>query len=108
MPTIQRTIELRVEHFNLGAYIEYSWFRGTVCGLNANKLTQYVRVQEVLRPGLHRTIGAIQPVPFNHGREVSKPECRNVRRTHNPATNEDRKYLDTLAAQVVHENVGSE
>lgn len=108
MPAINRTINLNVQHWQLGDYIEYSWFRGTICGLNANKLTQYVRVQEVLRAGPTRKIGCIQPVPFNHGREASKPECRNVRPTYNPATNEDRKYLDMLASQVIEENVGNE
>lgn len=79
MPLIKREVRITIEHHEIGDYIEYSWFRGFVVGLNANSLQQLVRVREVIRPACGRIVGSTQRVPFNFGRECETPECRNVR-----------------------------
>lgn len=77
MALIQREFRTTVQHYEIGDYIEYGWFRGTVVGLNANSLQQLVRVEEVLHPSPHRIVGSVQRVPFNLGREYIRPAMRN-------------------------------
>jgi hypothetical protein len=74
---IQRRLEMLVAHFQIGDYIEYSWFRGTVIGLNAQQLTMHVRVEEVIIPAKGRNVGDHKRVPFNLGRECERPNLRN-------------------------------
>lgn len=78
MAAIQRELRLLVSHFQIGDYIEYGWFRGVVVGLNSSALQQLVRVQEVLRPAEGRSVGSVQRVPFNLGREYAEPDLRNI------------------------------
>jgi len=77
MPIIQRRLEMLVSHHEIGDYIEYGWFRGTVVGINGNALQQVVRVEEVLKPACGRSVGSTQRVPFNLGREYERPNERN-------------------------------
>lgn len=77
MALIQRELHLHIAHHEIGDYIEYGWFRGTVISLNANALQQLVRVDEVIRPAIGRILGSVQRVPFNLGRETIRPEERN-------------------------------
>lgn len=76
MALIQRELKMLVEHFEIGDYIEYGWFRGVVVGLNARSLQQLVRVHEVLRPAFGRECGSVQRVPFNLGRLHARPTER--------------------------------
>lgn len=87
MALIERQFTTTVRHYEIGDYIEYGWFRGVVVSLNANALQQLVRVEEVLRPACGRSVGSVQRVPFNLGREYQRPEVRNVRENTNLLAN---------------------
>lgn len=77
MAAIQRTLHLEVNHFEIGDYVQYGWFRGELIGINYAQLQQTVRVQEVIRSAPGRSVGSIQRIPFNMGEIIARPSERN-------------------------------
>ena len=71
------SLTLVAHYFDVGDYVEYSWFRGTVVAQNPQQFHQFVRVDEVIRPAVGRAVGSIQRVPYNQGKNSSKPADRN-------------------------------
>jgi hypothetical protein len=71
------SLTLAATHFDVGDYVEHSWFRGTVVAQNPQQFHQFVRVDEVIRPAVGRTLGSIQRVPYNAGRLSTTPADRN-------------------------------